>query len=112
MSAVNDQQCVIALVNNRLLVPRAYPFGAEWEALHYIRLVMPVDNDQLWYCYDPLCYKPQPDGRIYQGPNVYTRESLSAAIMANSVQEAGIVLTMNRTETPGQSDQAQAAGTS
>jgi hypothetical protein len=96
--ALAADEVPIALIANHLLIPRPYPPGAGWEALHYVRIRQVLDDGSLIYLYDPLCYLPQPLGGIYQGPTVVTYQSLTAAIMATPNQYAGVILTRNPPE--------------
>lgn len=93
--ALNQGDIPIALIANHLLIPRPYPNGAGWEALHFVRIRQVLDNGSLVYLYDPLCYLPQPMGGIYQGPTVVTFQSLAGAIMATPLDQAGVILSRN-----------------
>jgi hypothetical protein len=83
---------VLCLLNNQFLVPRTYPSGTSWNALHWVRILVPLEGGAAYYAYDPLTYGYQPDGTVYQGPVVTDRAALSAAIASTTWPEAGIRL--------------------
>jgi hypothetical protein len=82
---------VLCLLDNSRLVPRPYPNGSGWNAMHWIRILAVVENGKMVYAYDPLTYMYQPDGSVYQNPTVVTQESLWEAIMATGYPEAGVI---------------------
>lgn len=82
---------VLCLLDNSRLVPRPYPSGTGWNAMHWIRVLRVVENGRMVYAYDPLTYMYQPDGSVYQNPTVVTQESLWEAIMATGYPEAGVI---------------------
>lgn len=85
---------VFALVDNSVLRPTAYPNVPGWRAMHWVRLVELIGDDaDLCVCYDPLTYLPQPHGLVYQGPMLYTTDSVRAAIMATPYGYAGVLAT-------------------
>ena len=81
---------VLLLNANWLLVPRPYPAGTGWNAMHWIRLVADSVPDQMIYTYDPLTYLYQPDGTVYQGPTVATSSSCRAAGDGTGYPEYGV----------------------
>jgi hypothetical protein len=81
---------VLLLCDNRHLVPRPYPAGAAWEAMHWVRIVATSVPDGMAYVYDPLTYLYQPDGSAYQGPTVATLDSLKAAGDVTGYPEYGV----------------------
>jgi hypothetical protein len=83
---------VLNLLNNWVLEPREYPNGGAWNSLHWTRSVRQLDVDGLVYTYDPLCWMPQADGSVYQGPGLYTIATVQTAIAGTSWPEAGIYL--------------------
>jgi hypothetical protein len=83
---------VLCLLDNRYLLPRSYPAGENWNAMHWIRVVVHSDRDDMCYVYDPLTYLYQPDGTAYQGPVASTAEQIMEAIMATPYAEAGCIL--------------------
>lgn len=91
--ALLNGEAVLCLLDNRHMVPRSYPPGESWNAMHWVRAVVHSDRDQLVYCYDPLTYLPQPDGTVYQGPVATSQPELWAAIMATQYPDAGVILT-------------------
>lgn len=92
LDALAAGQYVACLNMNAALRPTAYPLTGGWRQEHWLRLLQVLDGGEMAYCYDPLCYLPQIDGSIYEGPTVYTVESLRAAIAATPQPEAGVVL--------------------
>jgi hypothetical protein len=93
ISALAAGEAVLALIDNRHLVPRTYPPGDAWNAHHWVRAVLHSDRDDMLYLYDPLTYAPQPDGSVYQGPVASTAQGLLNAIMATPYPESGVILT-------------------
>jgi len=91
--ALAGGEAVLALLNNRYITPRPYPFGSGWESLHWIRIVALSDRDDMAYCYDPLCYMQESSGGFYQGPTASTQEGLTGGIQTNGWPEAGVILT-------------------
>jgi hypothetical protein len=85
-------QAVLCLLDNSELEPRAYPPGDNWNAMHWIRILVEAGPDGMTYAYDPLTWMVQPDGRPYQGPTVYTSASIMRAIQTTAYPEAGISL--------------------
>lgn len=83
---------VLYLHDNRYLIPRAYPPGAGWEAMHWGRFLVESGPDDMAYCYDPLTWMVQPNGTAYQGPTVFRVSSILASISATPYPEAGIYL--------------------
>lgn len=83
---------VLCLLNNRYLRPRAYPPGDAWNALHWIRLRALLDDGSYGFVYDPLCYIPQADGTIYQGPTAVDIGSLRTAIQQTPYEVAGLLV--------------------
>lgn len=83
---------VLALLDNHWLTPRAYPPGAQWNALHWIRLFDRLDQGEMWFCYDPLTYLYQPSGPVYQNPTVYLSGSIWNGIKHTTWPESGIFL--------------------
>jgi hypothetical protein len=83
---------VLLLNANWLLLPRPYPAGSSWNAMHWIRLVAGAVPDAMLYVYDPLTWMPQPDGSAYQGPTVATEASCKAAGDGTGYPEYGIYL--------------------
>jgi hypothetical protein len=92
LEAIDQGHAVLALLDNRYLVPRSYPPGASWNAMHWIRIVRAIDNEAYCYVYDPLTYCAQEIGVVYQGPGVYTTGSIRGAIMKSAYPEAGVIL--------------------
>jgi hypothetical protein len=92
IEAIDRGEAVLCLLNNRYLIPRSYPSGDNWNAMHWIRVLGELDGGLMAYVYDPLTYCPQPTGTVYQGPAVYTTASIRAAIRKSPYQEAGITL--------------------
>jgi hypothetical protein len=90
--ALSNGGAVLCLLDNRYLLPRSYPNGESWNAMHWIRVVARSDRDDMCYVYDPLTYLYQPDGTVYQGPVASTSEQIMAAIMATPYSEAGSIL--------------------
>lgn len=90
--ALGQGHYVLALVDNRLLAPRAYPRGDAWNALHWLRIVDLIPDDEMAYVYDPLTYIPQADGSIYQGPTVARIPTIRAGIAATPEPYAGILV--------------------
>jgi hypothetical protein len=88
VGALEAGQAVLCLLDNWLLVPRHYPFGAGWNALHWVRLLRVCNGGVSALVYDPLVYP-------YQGPVVYTVASLRQAIAASPEAEAGVILGRN-----------------
>ena len=86
------QNAVLCLLDNSRLVPRPYPSGSSWNAMHWIRILRVVESGKMVYAYDPLTYMYQPDGSVYQNPTVVTQESLWEAIMATGYPDAGVIL--------------------
>jgi hypothetical protein len=95
-SALQAGEAVVALLDNRHLVPRTYPPGNAWNAMHYVRVIRATPRDQMLYCYDPLTYQPQPDGSVYQGPIASTTQALLTAIKATPFTESGVIYTSRR----------------
>lgn len=91
-TAMAGNDVVVALVDNKYLIPHSYPRGRGWDALHYIRLVEYIDNEQMIYCYDPLTYLTQGGFGLYQGPTIYTKESITNAIMHTPYNDAGLII--------------------
>ena len=91
-SALTNGAAVLCLLDNRQLLPRSYPNGESWNAMHWIRVVRVSDRDDMCYVYDPLTYLYQPDGTAYQGPVASTVEQVLAAIQATPYAEAGVIL--------------------
>lgn len=83
---------VLCLLDNRYLLPRSYPNGDSWNAMHWIRVVVQSDRDDMCYVYDPLTYLYQPDGTVYQGPVASTAAQVMAAIAVTAYPEAGIIV--------------------
>lgn len=92
LDALDGRQHLLLLVQNAVLVPRSYPPGPGWEALHWIRAVRTHEDETLLYCYDPLTYLPQRTGAIYQGPWLYTADSVWEAVRATPEPYAGVVV--------------------
>lgn len=88
--ALDNGEAVLILLDNKVIVPRAYPNDASWNALHWIRAVVYSDRDDMVYCYDPLCYLVQKDGTVFQGPTASTWESISDAVNATGWPESGV----------------------
>lgn len=88
---VNGEYALI-LLDNRNLYPRSYPSGAGWNATHWIRAKAMQIGGDLLYAYDPLTYLWDSIGRLYQGPYLYTVESVRQAIQATPYAEAGVIL--------------------
>lgn len=84
---------VLVLCNNVYLAPRMYPPGAGWNAMHWIRILAPLENGQMVYSYDPLTYDHHPSGYTYQNPNAYLTYSVQRAVQVTAYPEAGIFLT-------------------
>lgn len=94
--ALDQGEAVLALLDNRYLVPRPYPPGDNWNAMHWLRAVGWSDRDDMLYIYDPLTYLGQPDGSVYQGPTTCTAQALLNAVMATGYPESGVVLSSRR----------------
>lgn len=92
-TALRGGEAGLLLCDNKYLEPRAYPLDYGWEAMHWIRIYAMSDFEELAYVYDPLCWIPQKDGSIYQGPTASTLEGLLNAVRASPYAEAGIILT-------------------
>lgn len=90
--ALSNGGAVLCLLDNRHLLPRSYPSGESWNAMHWIRAVVCSERDDMVYVYDPLTYLYQPDGTVYQGPVASTQDQIWQAIMATSYPESGVVL--------------------
>lgn len=91
--ALSNGEAVLCLLDNRYLLPRSYPNGESWNAMHWIRVVRVSDRDDMCYVYDPLTYQYQPDNTVYQGPVASTQDQIWAAIMATTYPESGVILT-------------------
>jgi hypothetical protein len=91
--ALGSGSAVLALCNNRWLIPRSYPPGSGWESLHWVRIVAASDRDDMLYLYDPLSYLHQLDGSVYQGPVASTQQGMGQAIASTAWPEAGVILT-------------------
>ena len=89
-------EAVVALLDNRELVPRTYPPGNSWNAMHYVRIVLASARDSMLYLYDPLTYQPAPDGTVYQGPVASSTQALLKAIKATPFAESGVIYTSRR----------------
>jgi hypothetical protein len=89
-------QAVLVLCDNRYLVPRSYPAGAAWEAMHWVRAVVASDRDDMVYLYDPLTWIRQRDGSIYQGPIASSFDGMNDAISATAYWESGVILTSRK----------------
>jgi len=81
---------VLLLNDNAYLVPRPYPAGDNWNAMHWIRLLVRSGPDAMIYTYDPLCWMQQPSGDAYQGPTVQTEASCRLAGEATGYPEYGV----------------------
>jgi hypothetical protein len=92
LEALDRGHAVLALLNNKYLLPRTYPPGDAWNAMHWIRVVLELDGGLMTYCYDPLTYIPQVGGPVYQGPTVYTTASVRTGIRMSPYPEAGVIL--------------------
>lgn len=92
IASMNMGAAVLCLLDNRYLLPRSYPNGESWNAMHWVRALVYSDRDDMVYLYDPLTYLYQPDGSVYQGPVASTQEQLWTAIMATSYSESGVIL--------------------
>jgi hypothetical protein len=92
---------VLCLLLNRLLLPRPYPFGAGWEAHHWLRLYGQWAGGCMALLYDPLCYAVQPNGAVYEGPTVATCESVRAAIRATPYPDSGLLVHREGTNLQG-----------
>lgn len=93
IQGLNKGEAVLCLLDNRYMVPRSYPDGESWNAMHWVRVVRFSDRDDMCYVYDPLTYMYQPDNSVYQGPVASTAEQVMAAIIATSYWESGVILT-------------------
>lgn len=91
--ALAQGEGVLLLLDNRHMVPRSYPPGSSWNAMHWIRVVLHTERDDMAYVYDPLTYLAQPDGSVYQGPIASTAQGLLNAVMATGYAESGVILT-------------------
>jgi hypothetical protein len=91
-AALSNGGAVLCLLDNRYLLPRSYPNGESWNAMHWIRVVVGSDRDDMCYVYDPLTYLYQPDGTVFQGPVASTSGQIMAAVMATAYAEAGSIL--------------------
>ena len=85
-------EAVLCLLDNRYLLPRSYPNGEAWNAMHWIRVIAFSERDDMCYVYDPLTYLYQPDGTAYQGPVASTVAQVMAAIAVTPYAEAGVIL--------------------
>lgn len=83
---------ILCLLDNSYLIPRAYPPGDNWNAMHWIRVLIEAGPDAMTYAYDPLTWMVQPDGWAYQGPTVYQTSSIQSSIAHTAYPEAGIYL--------------------
>lgn len=86
-------EAVLILCDNRYLTPRSYPDGASWEAMHWVRVVVASDRDDMLYVYDPLTWIHQKDGTVYQGPVASTWDGVNDAISATPYWESGVIFT-------------------
>lgn len=89
-------EAVLLLCDNQYLEPRCYPMDYGWEAMHWIRIYHVSPGEQLAYIYDPLCWMPQKDGSVYQGPTASTLEGCLNAVRATGYPEAGVILTSRK----------------
>lgn len=89
---------VLCLLDNWYLRPRMYPAGANWDALHWVRLVDLVGGGKYCQVMDSLVYVPGEYPRPYQGPSIVEAVSLQAAIAATTyndgtpIPEAGVLI--------------------
>lgn len=90
--ALERGDAVLCLLHNALLVPRPYQWGAGWEADHWLRLYGREGGGTMAYVYDPLCYLPQPNGAIYQGPTSEITSSVQEAIRVTPYPESGLLV--------------------
>jgi hypothetical protein len=89
--ALLNGEAVLCLLDNRYLLPRSYPSSESFNAMHWIRVIVASDRDDMCYVYDPLTYLYQPDGTVYQGPVASTVEQVQAAIAVTPYAEAGVI---------------------
>lgn len=92
-NALDQGEAVLVLCDNKFLEPRSYPPGAAWEAMHWVRVVVASDRDDMVYLYDPLTWIVQKDGSVYQGPVASTFDGLNDAISATPYWESGVIFT-------------------
>ena len=90
--AILNGEWVLALLHNAKLYPRSYPSGTGWNATHWLRIKGIQVGGDLVYAYDPLTYLWDSIGRLYQGPYLYTTESVREGIKATPYAEAGVIL--------------------
>jgi hypothetical protein len=92
-TALAAGEAVLCLLDNKFMIPRTYPMGYGWEAMHWVRVIVHSSRDDMAYVYDPLTYQIQRDGSIFQGPIASTAAGLVAAIQQTPYTEAGVILT-------------------
>jgi hypothetical protein len=91
--ALDVGAAVLVLLDHRYLVPRSYPDGAAWEAMHWIRVVVASDRDDMCYVYDPLTWIRNKDNSVFQGPIASNFDGMNEAISATPYWESGVILT-------------------